>query len=90
MKYELIINGEKADENEFLTDDTEMAKRYFLLRFHWDEVVGPDDDVQVNVVPTPLILNMDTPIRTSILGNLFARVYLIGQGIVHSIQTMFR
>ncbi len=86
MKYDLYINGQVADTEDFTTNDPEAILECFML-IGWADVVSSEDllEVQAHVEPVVTVEK-----RTSTLRNLFARVYLFGQGIVFSVQTMFR
>lgn len=89
MKYDLYINGQVADTEEMGGLQLHHVEDIFLKHYGWLELIGPNDTVCVvpHVEPVePIVVEK----RPSTLRNLFARVYLFGQGIVFSVQTMFR
>ena len=86
MKYDLYINGQVADTETINHEDLNRVMTCFML-IGWGDVVGKHDILE-DKPHVELVSSLEK--RTSILGNLFARFYLLCQGIVFSVQTMFR
>ena len=86
MKYDLYINGDLADTEDFTTTDPEVIIECFML-IGWADVISSEDKLEVLAHVEPVVT---VEKRTSTLRNLFTRSYLFGQAVVFSVQTMFR
>ena len=89
MKYDLYINDQVADtvDLEYYHDSDKLDRvMTAFMVLGWADVISSEDKLEVKLHVEPIVVEK----RPSMLGNLFARVYLFGQGIVFSVQTMFR